>query len=357
MNRRHFIRQVSAMGTFLVGANAPLQAIQRHRKLGLSIASYRRSDRFYSDQFPAWKNALDVLDHCQSLGAGCLQIGVRGWTRDFAGKVREKRESLGIALEGQIGLPRSEDQLAAFEASVQRAKEAGASVLRAVCLGGRRYETFKSIASWQAFQKDSLAALERAEPVMRRHRVRLAVENHKDWRTAEQLNWLEHLSSEYVGVCFDFGNNLSLLEDPHQQLESLAPYVMTTHLKDMGLAPYESGFLLSEVPLGQGILNLNALCDRCLQSSPHIQFNLEMITRDPLKVPVLESDFWITMEELPARDLAWVWKQVQQKGQDAAAALPSVSQKTDPERLAYEEANVRACFQYARQSMGFDEAG
>ena len=44
-------------------------------------------------------------------------------------------ESLGIALEGQIGLPRSEDQLAAFEASVQRAKEAGASVLRAVCLG------------------------------------------------------------------------------------------------------------------------------------------------------------------------------------------------------------------------------
>lgn len=192
---------------------------------------------------------------------------------------------------------------------------------------------------------------------MRRHRVRLAVENHKDWRTAEQLNWLEHLSSEYVGVCFDFGNNLSLLEDPHQQLESLAPYVMTTHLKDMGLAPYESGFLLSEVPLGQGILNLNALCDRCLQSSPHIQFNLEMITRDPLKVPVLESDFWITMEELPARDLAWVWKQVQQKGQDAAAALPSVSQKTDPERLAYEEANVRACFQYARQSMGFDEAG
>ena len=101
--------------------------------LGLSIASYRRSDRFYSDQFPAWKNALDVLGHCPSLGAGCLQIGVRGWTRDFAGKVREKRESLGIALEGRltaIGV-----SVGCFRGLCAARQEAGASVLRAVCLG------------------------------------------------------------------------------------------------------------------------------------------------------------------------------------------------------------------------------
>jgi len=349
IDRRQFIGKTAAAVAALPLASVA-QPGKRSKKLGLSIASYRRSSRFYNKNFPAWENALDVLDHCKSLDAGCLQIGVRNWTVDFAGKVRDRRESLGIRLEGQVSLPRTDADLDSFDATVRHAKEAGATILRTVCLGGRRYETFKSLEAWRQFRTRSWESLVRAERVMKKHGVRLAMENHKDWRIHEQLDLLHRLSSDAVGVCFDFGNNLSLLEDPHVQAEALAPFIITTHLKDMGVQEYEDGFLLSEVPLGDGLLDLKKLCDLCEASFPDVQFNLEMITRDPLKVPVWREDYWLTMQGLPASELSRIMALV--KRNPPRKPLPTVSDKTDGERLAYEEANVRACFAYAQKHLG-----
>jgi hypothetical protein len=57
------------------------------------------------------------------------------------------------------------------------------------------------------------------------------------------------------------------------------------------------------------------------------------------------------MPNLPARDLAWIWNQIKTRGN--LDALPKVAGQSTAQRLAYEEANVRACFQYARDFMGF----
>ncbi len=349
MNRRQFITQASGL---VLSSSLLAESKPKHRgkKLGLSIASYRRGSRLFSAEFPAWDNALDVLNHCRDLNAGCLQIGVRGWTEDFAGKVRQRREGLGIHLEGQVSLPRRESEVDRFDKTVQMAKEAGATVLRTVCLGGRRYETFKTLEDWRRFRTQSWESLVRAEKVVRKHGVKLAFENHKDWRLSEQLDLLHRLSSESVGICFDFGNNISLLEDPHVLVKKLAPFIMTTHLKDMGARMYEDGFLLSEIPLGEGMLDLGMICDVCEAANPGIQFNLEMITRDPLEVPVFKEDYWITMQGLPAPDLAATLKRIRQK--PTAKPLPTVRDKTDAQRLAYEEANVRQCFDYAKKHLG-----
>jgi len=40
------------------------------------------------------------------------------------------------------------------------------------------------------------------------------MENHKDWTLEDMLRVLRPISSEYLGVCVDFGNNISLLDDP-----------------------------------------------------------------------------------------------------------------------------------------------
>ena len=349
MNRRQFISHASA-GILSLPVLTHAQDKNRHKKLGLSIASYRRSSRFFSDEYPAWKNALDVLEHCKSLNAGCLQIGVRGWTQDFAGKVRNLRENLDIRLEGQISLPKKEADVEGFDQTVKSAKEAGASILRTVCLGGRRYETFKTLEDWQRFRTQSWESLVRAEKVVKKHGVKLAFENHKDLRINEQLDLLHRLSSDSVGVCFYFGNNLSLLEDPHVQAQALAPFIMTTHLKDMGVNEYEDGFLLSEVPLGEGMLDLNKLCNICEAANPDIQFNLEMITRDPLKVPVYKEDYWRTMQGLPAHELASILRWI--KHQPSHKPLPSISDKTSAQQLAFEESNVRQCFQFAEEHLG-----
>lgn len=320
--------------------------------MGITMASYmirwgNRKERILQ---PGWENALDVLDHCQDLGAGCLQIGVRGWTSDFAGEVRRKRESLGIALEGQLGLPWDETSLSKFEEEVKAAREAGATILRTTCLGQRRYEKFESLAEWQAFTKYSRAALERAEPIVAKHGMKLAFENHKDWRIEEQLDLLNHLGSDVIGVTFDFGNNLALLEDPLDMVKALAPAIMSTHLKDMAMAEYEDGFLLSEVPLGKGILDLKEMMEICTKANPSVSFNLEMITRDPLEVPVFKDQFWTTMPDLKASDLAKTLKLAKSGN---AKSLPKTEGKDLAAQIDYEEGHIRESFAYARTHLGF----
>ena len=350
MTRRSFLKTATA--GLAANAAAGITATAQTKRLGLTIWSYshRWKQRRPDAPKPGWRNALDVLDHCHDLGAGCLQIGVRDWTNDFIGQVRNKRESLGVSLEGQVGLPRNDNDLARFESELRAAKEAGATILRTVCLGSRRYETFKSIDEWKRFIRDSRQALERAEPVLDRMRLKLAVENHKDWRIDEHLDLLKHLDSEWIGVNLDFGNNISLLEHPHDVAEALAPFVMTTHVKDMALAEHDDGFLLSEVPLGDGILDMKRMMSTCTKANPSVWFNLEMITRNPLRVPVFLNSYWHTMNRLPASDLARTLKLAKAGN---ANSLPTITNRNEVGRLEFEETNVRRSFAFAREELGF----
>ena len=92
-------------------------------------------------------------------------------------------------------------------------------------------------------------------------------------------------SSEYAGVCLDTGNNISLLDDPYEVVESLAPYTLATHVKDMGLARSPEGFLLSEVVWGKGVLDMKRIVGAIATARPKTKLTLEMITRNPLSVP------------------------------------------------------------------------
>jgi hypothetical protein len=105
----------------------------------------------------------------------------------------------------------------------------------------------------------------------------------------------------------------------------------------MGVDIYERGFLLSEVPLGAGYLNLRKIIQVIESANPKIQWNLEMITRDPLEIPCFTDKYWATMKSMPAQQLAANVGMVraQQK------PLPRVSQLFEPEKLAAEDANVR----------------
>src|ERR1700694_3694396 len=94
-------------------------------------------------------------------------------------------------------------------------------------------------------------------------------------------------SSEYLGVCLDTGNNIALLDNPMDVIERLAPYALSTHFKDMAVEPHADGFLLSEVPLGEGIVDLQRAAAAIRRAHPKMRFTLEMITRNPLQVPCL----------------------------------------------------------------------
>jgi sugar phosphate isomerase/epimerase len=253
-------------------------------------------------------------------------------------------------LEGIIALPRDDADLARFEAEVRTAKRAGIAVVRTVMLSGRRYETFASTAAFRRFAASSSHSLRLAAPVVARLDMLLAVENHKDWRAEELLAILARDGNDHVGVCLDTGNSIALLEDPMDVVEALTPRAFTTHFKDMSLEQYRQGFLLSEVVFGQGILDLPRVVRILCATRPGIRFNVEMITRDPLKVPCLTTGYWASFPELPGRHLAHTLSLI--RDQLPSQPLPRISHLPREEQLRAEEDNVRRCLAFAHDRLG-----
>jgi len=352
MERREFIKNTGLAMAALPWFEIPVSL--KESSMGIVVHSYgiRWNSKTESRNYPGFKNALDLLEHCQEIGAGGLQVMVKGWEKDFTQKIRDQREKYGLYLEGSIGLPKTQAEIPAFETDILNAREAGASVIRTVCLPGRRYETFKSEEEFKTFRQNAIQSLQWAEPVMRKAGIKLAVENHKDWLAPELAGIIRQISSEWIGVTLDFGNSIALLEDPMEVVKTLAPYAVSTHVKDMGVQEYEEGFLLSEVPLGKGILNLNEIVRICRQHNPGIRFSLEMITRDPLQIPCLMDKYWSTLPEVKANALANMLHLVRKNKYDGP--LPAVSHLGPEEKLKAEEDHVLACLAFSKTGLGLN---
>ena len=345
--RRQFLKS----GLAVAAAALPAGATGSRFAMGIGTASYSQRARADRSREPArrFTETLRFLDHCNSLGASGIQAPLTSLEAEYARRLRERSEAAQMYVEVSARLPQDDaNDLERFERTVQSAQLAGATVIRTVMLSGRRYETFQSLDDWKQFVKQSWKSLARAEPIARRHKVRLAVENHKDWRIDEMLRGLERIQSEFVGVTLDTGNNMSLLEDAHEVARALAPYAFAVHLKDMGLEPYEHGFLLAEVPFGQGCLDLKGIVDTIRGARPEARFTLEMITRDPLEIPCLTEEYWETMGRVPGPDLAAALRTVRQQ----AGTLPRIEHLPEGERLRAEEANNLECLEYAKAYLG-----
>src|SRR5262249_39584911 len=157
-------------------------------------------------------------------------LGVRDDT--YAARVRDLLAAHKLYLEGSVALPRDKADVERFTAEVRTVKRCGATVFRTVLMNGRRYEVFDTADGFRKFFEDGKQALALAQPVLEKHEVRMAVENHKDLRSLELLDLLKKLDSPFVGVCLDTGNSIALLEAPQKTTDLLAPLVFTTHIKD-----------------------------------------------------------------------------------------------------------------------------
>jgi sugar phosphate isomerase/epimerase len=341
MDRREFL---AAAGGVLAACDEAKPAAG----IGLVIHSYPIRSR--AEREKGFADPLRFLAFCRDRGAAGVQLplGVRG--DEYVRELRTAAQKAGMYVEGSSSPPKDRADLDRFEAEVKTAAAAGAAVVRTVMLGGRRYETFKTADQYREFKQRAFRSLELAAPVMVRHKVRLAVENHKDYRADELAAVMKQLSSEFVGVTVDTGNNVALLEDPLETARTLAPWVAACHLKDMGVEEMADGFLLSEVPLGDGYLDLKAIVGALRQARPAVRFSLEMITRDPLRVPCLSDGYWATFADVPGRDLARTLWTV--RGRAGKGRLPRVGGLPAAEQLAVEEQNVVRSLAYGKAHLG-----
>ena len=315
-------------------------------KMGIASTSY----------MGVWKpkDTYEFLEHCYALGAAGIQAGVHGdiageaSTRADVSRIGKRAEQLGMFVEAMVVMPNGSDTTA-FEQALKDAHQVGASALRAACLGTRRYESFATLEAWQQHVKFSHESIKAAVPLLEKYKIPLGLENHKDWTADEMANLMKKHSSEYFGVCLDFGNNISLLDDPMDAITKLAPYTVTTHLKNMAVDDDRGGFRMSEVLPTDGYLDLPRAMELVSQARPKTHWLLETITRDPLKVPCLGDKYWASFPDRNGLDLARTLRFIDEH--KSAKPLPQISHLAHEQQLKTEDQNVIDWLYYAQENL------
>jgi 3-oxoisoapionate decarboxylase len=221
--------------------------------------------------------------------------------------------------------------------------------VRTVCFVGRRYENFDSMEQYTAWRTNALAVLDVCVPIADKVGIPLAMENHKDRVVDEEVEVLKKYSSANFGALVDFGNNIAMCDDPMDVIVKLAPYVKSCHMKNMAVQTYTDGFLLSEVLFEDGFMDIPAMWAILKKSNPKLQPMHELITRDPLKVPVLTDKYWATWPERKDKYLPQTMKLV--KDHASKKPLPMISSLPAEAQFAAEESNNIRCFEWARKAL------
>jgi sugar phosphate isomerase/epimerase len=295
--------------------------------------------------------ATALLDLCVRFGAHGAQID---WSQLdsreadalAALKARADRDRLRLELSVPASCLESPE---AYADMVKTATALGVKDVRIALLYGRRYESFKTRDEWTAWHAKWVAQLKAMKPVIESHPIVVGIENHKDHTSEELAALLHSLDSSKIGVCFDFGNNISLIEEPTHTVETLAPFVVTTHLKDMAVKPTTDGFELSEVPLGEGLLPLADMIATLRKYRPDVPMCLEMLTRDPLRVPYKTDHYWIAMDRPSPGALAAFEQRVLSRA--STTDLPHITGLAPADQIALEDELVRRSMEYGRRTL------
>jgi sugar phosphate isomerase/epimerase len=350
-SRRDFLYAVSAT---MAASFLPVEARPALKSYGIAYTSFpirmRQAREAAGNRGPAIP-AEKFIDLCQSFGGDGCQMDYSqlvSTDADYLKRIRAQIESKGMFMELAVRASALESA-EAFAKIASAAHQLGVSHLRIACLSGRRYEDFHEMSKWKEFAARWQTTLEKAEPMLRQHKLKVGVENHKDWLADEQVAMLKRIGSEYLGACVDFGNNVALLEDSLEVAEKLAPYAVTTHLKDMAVRPYDEGFELSEVALGDGTTPLQKIISTLRKQRSDIHICLEMITRDPLKVPYKTDHYWITHERKDEAKIRKFENTVLKKS--STKPLPRVTGLSAEQALAFEDENLRRSAAYAKHTL------
>ncbi len=92
--------------------------------------------------------------------------------------------------------------------------------------------------------------------------IKMAIENHIDFNSEEILQLLKNVGSPYLGVNFDTGNFIRVLDDPVKAARKLGKHVLATHVKDVKVlesVPADTWYFFSSVPVGKGLVDVKGV--------------------------------------------------------------------------------------------------
>ncbi len=223
---------------------------------------------------PLELTAFELMDWVEANGGEGVQFSEvnlppgrrldKSFLRDLSQYAREKR----LFLEWGGGQHIPFDLLSGrpvdiFKVNRRAAEQAHLLGLRAVrsCSGGLMRWTDDSLPT-AVFLKMMAESLKRQKEMLGDFGVTLAIETHFEFTTFELLRLFTACGvrpGEYLGVCLDTMNLLTMLEDPVPATNRILPWIVMTHVKDGGILLTENGLLSFPVEAGTGIVDLERI--------------------------------------------------------------------------------------------------
>ena len=329
MNRRTFL--VGA-GAAAVTPAAPAAKNAKKAKFGVDLFSIRSS---------GW-SPFEYLDYCSRWGAEVVhfsEVRFLGSLEDaHVEKVGEHARRLGIELE--IGMTSICPSSSRFNSREGTAEDQIARVIRAAQRAGSRIvRAYLGTMADRQGDGGIERHIENTVNVLRHVRnrvvdadVRIAVENHAGDMQARELKMLiEGAGKDFVGACVDSGNPLWTIEDPHLTLETLAPYALTSHVRDSGVWRSPKGAFVRWVRTGEGNVGIEDWIRRFMELCPGLAVTQEVIVTGPREFPYLEPSFWDGYRNVPAWEFSRFLALVE-KGTPSEYQAPPAERRAEAER-------------------------
>jgi 3-oxoisoapionate decarboxylase len=124
---------------------------------------------------------------------------------------------------------------------------------------------------------DAVTLLRQAIPAYEQAGVNLALETYEQVPTRVLVDVVRRVDSPNLGICADPANCVAALELPADVVDQVAPHVLNMHVKDFTFTRQAGwvGFNLIGAPLGEGLLDYDAMVERINPNSRNISQVIE----------------------------------------------------------------------------------
>ncbi|MBV9467882.1 MAG: sugar phosphate isomerase/epimerase, partial [Abitibacteriaceae bacterium] len=219
-----------------------------------------------------WK-APQLLDYAAQLQVDTVLFSdllvYESHDESYLKEVKAKADDLGIAIHAGTGsiCPTStsyDNRFGSAEEHVSLllrvAKTLGSPVARCYQGVGEDRKTEGGLA---ARIKDTVKVCKAARSQALDAGVKIAIENHAgDMQAWQLVTLIEEAGTDYVGATLDAGNATWTLEDPLTNLEILAPYAVTTGIRDSAVWEDENGAVVQWTAMGEGNVDCQTYIER-----------------------------------------------------------------------------------------------
>jgi sugar phosphate isomerase/epimerase len=305
MTRRHAIALAGiaplTSSELVMSSEVPAQAAAQV-KLGIDLFSIRSQ---------GW-TPFQYLDYCARQGAKVVHFSeirfIGNLEPENLKKVRAYAESKGIEVE--IGMKSICPTSKMFEAKDGTAEEQlGRMITSATIVGSHIVRCVLGSADDRKpgpidkHIESMVKVLRNTRSRSMDAKIKIAIENHAgDMQGWELKNLIEAAGKDFVGACLDSGNPCWTLEDPHVTLDTLHPYVLTSHVRDSAVWRVPQGAAVSWVRMGEGNVNIDDYCRKYAELCPGRALSMECIVTGPRIYPYKDPKFWDAYRDIPAWD-------------------------------------------------------